>query len=103
MSGPPAGSPGPDHNRWAKPGCVTLRCREDGPLVVELPGPDAGPENGLEASPAPAFRVIDHLGGEFRLPEGKRAVALCRCGRSSSKPFCDGSHRDAGFRAGERA
>ena len=26
-------------------------------------------------------------------------IALCRCGQSSTKPFCDGTHRDAGFEA----
>lgn len=82
----------PAPNRWAKPGCITLRCREDGPLVVEVPDSDTGP--------VPEFRVLDHAGGEFPLPVGKRAVALCRCGQSARKPFCDGAHREAGFRAG---
>lgn len=26
-------------------------------------------------------------------------VALCRCGASATKPFCDGTHRDRGFEA----
>ncbi len=30
------------------------------------------------------------------LPEGK-PVALCRCGRSASKPFCDGTHNRSDF------
>ncbi len=28
----------------------------------------------------------------------RRTVALCRCGLSSIKPFCDGTHKPAGFR-----
>jgi uncharacterized Fe-S cluster protein YjdI/CDGSH-type Zn-finger protein len=29
--------------------------------------------------------------------ETKECFALCRCGHSGNKPFCDGAHRHAGF------
>ncbi|WP_309066804.1 CDGSH iron-sulfur domain-containing protein [Microbacterium sp.] len=30
----------------------------------------------------------------------RRTVALCRCGVSAIKPFCDGTHKLVGFRTG---
>jgi CDGSH-type Zn-finger protein len=30
---------------------------------------------------------------------GRRTIALCRCGLSTVKPFCDGTHKLTGFRA----
>jgi CDGSH-type Zn-finger protein len=65
---------------------LTIRCRENGPLVV------VGP-----------VRVVDHQGNPFPLPAGKDNVALCRCGHSGTRPFCDGSHRGCGFSAAETA
>jgi CDGSH-type Zn-finger protein len=32
------------------------------------------------------------------IPQRRRTIALCRCGLSSIKPFCDGTHKAAGFR-----
>jgi CDGSH-type Zn-finger protein len=75
-------------------GPVTIRCRENGPLVVDLPI-----LGGVELR----LRVIDHTGAEYPLPGHKRAVALCRCGSSDSKPFCDGSHKTNGFHGGTPA
>ena len=64
---------------------VTIKTRENGPLLI------AGP-----------FTLTDHEGNAFNLG-GKETVALCRCGASKNKPFCDGSHRDCGFQASETA
>jgi CDGSH-type Zn-finger protein len=54
---------------------------EDGPLIVrgdfELRTPDGEP--------------IDPARG---------TIALCRCGRSAAKPFCDGTHKAIRFKAG---
>ncbi len=65
---------------------VVIRCREHGPLVIQG-----------------AIKLVDHLGQEFPLPTDKPLIALCRCGGSARKPFCDGSHRQNGFSACERA
>jgi len=29
----------------------------------------------------------------------RKMIALCRCGHSANKPFCDGAHKNAGFEA----
>lgn len=57
---------------------VVVRARPDGPLVVSGP-----------------LTVVGDGGEEIEL---SRAV-LCRCGLSAKKPFCDGSHKAAGFQA----
>lgn len=59
---------------------MSIRCLENGPLLV----------------PAPV-EVVDHLGNAFPIDAAKQAVALCRCGASKNKPFCDGAHKPAGF------
>lgn len=64
----------------------TIRCRENGPLLL----------------PA-TIQIVDHLGNAFAIPAGKDSIALCRCGQSKNKPFCDGSHKTCGFMAAEVA
>ncbi|WP_261985741.1 CDGSH iron-sulfur domain-containing protein [Microbispora sp. CSR-4] len=59
---------------------VTVTPCEDGPLLVRGP-----------------FTLMTQDGR--RIDPGRAMVALCRCGRSATKPFCDGSHKAAGFRA----
>lgn len=63
---------------------VEIKVRDHGPYKVTGP-----------------IRLIDVDGREWELDEG--SVALCRCGLSRSKPFCDSSHREGGFESCERA
>jgi CDGSH-type Zn-finger protein len=63
---------------------VTIKVRESGPYLVRG-----------------SVTVTDADGNPYAI-EGAN-IALCRCGGSSTKPFCDGSHRTNGFTATERA
>jgi CDGSH-type Zn-finger protein len=65
---------------------TVVRLRDNGPLVIEGP-----------------VKIVDAEGHEFVQPAGKAVVALCRCGQSQRKPFCDGSHKACGFLAADRA
>ena len=44
-----------------------------------------------------AFRLVDQDGNE--IDPGRATVALCRCGKSRLRPFCDGTHKLVRFRA----
>jgi CDGSH-type Zn-finger protein len=55
--------------------------RQNGPYVIE----------------SDDVRVVDWNGVEYQID--RRPVALCRCGASTKKPFCDGSHSRLGFQA----
>jgi len=46
--------------------------------------------------------IVDADGTEYDISAKKR-VSLCRCGGSTTKPFCDGTHSKIGFAAAERA
>lgn len=43
------------------------------------------------------FQILDQEGRE--IGRSRETVALCRCGKSLSKPFCDGTHKTIGFSA----
>jgi CDGSH-type Zn-finger protein/uncharacterized Fe-S cluster protein YjdI len=63
--------------------------RRDGPVTV-TPG-----ENG----PLLLAGAVEIVSGTGRTLERCTKAALCRCGGSQNKPFCDGTHSRIGFRA----
>lgn len=67
---------------------VTILIKQNGPYRIEDPSD---------------VTLVDHEGKVVPLPPGKTAMALCRCGGSSTKPFCDGTHSKIGFKGAEQA
>jgi CDGSH-type Zn-finger protein len=64
---------------------VVITAYEDGPYVVNGPA------------------CLKDSDGNAWSTEGRRSFALCRCGASTNKPFCDGTHSKIGFKAAGRA
>ena len=64
---------------------TVVRLRQNGPLVID----------------DETVTVVDWNGQPYEVT--RRPIALCRCGASSTKPFCDSTHRTMGFQAAEAA
>jgi CDGSH-type Zn-finger protein len=62
-----------------------IACKPNGPYIVE----------GEVELTDPSGARVDTA--------GKAKIALCRCGASTNKPFCDGTHSKVGFQAAEAA
>ena len=60
---------------------VKIDLRPNGPLLVTGP-----------------ITLNDTQGKSYDLG-GKETIALCRCGHSANRPFCDGAHKACGFAA----
>ena len=58
-------------------------------------------QNGSYKVEGEDVKLVDWNGNEY--PIVRRPVALCRCGASTTKPFCDGTHSKIGFQAAEAA
>jgi CDGSH-type Zn-finger protein len=61
---------------------VSIRQAKNGPYLIEGP-----------------VDLFDTVGNKVTVE--KSVIALCRCGASSNKPFCDGTHSKIGFEAAE--
>lgn len=68
---------------------MKITIRNNGPYAVDLTTGD--------------LELVDHEGNRIPLPEGKTTITLCRCGASTRKPFCDGTHSRIGFQGATAA
>ena len=87
------------------PGAVPGQGRDVPRPLPDLPEDDDVPAGGATITPYRDGPLI--VRGDFRLVDqdgvaidpGRQTIALCRCGKSGIKPFCDGAHKRSGFSA----
>jgi CDGSH-type Zn-finger protein len=58
---------------------ITIKVRLNGPYAIDLATTDVA--------------LVDHEGNPIIIPPEKKTLALCRCGQSETKPFCDSAHK----------
>jgi CDGSH-type Zn-finger protein len=72
-------------------------------IAVKITTKPYGPFR-VEAVPSLAETVtLINVDGQTIDLTGKPGISLCRCGASTNKPFCDGTHSKIGFEAAEAA
>ncbi|TGC07523.1 CDGSH iron-sulfur domain-containing protein [Methanolobus halotolerans] len=64
---------------------VTIKVMDDGPFMV-----------------MGDFDIVDMEGRKFQFDKAQ-PIALCRCGKSASEPFCDGNHITMAYKSRVRA
>lgn len=70
---------------------ITITVKENGPYKIV--GDDVA-----------QVRIVDPSGNVLVSAKGGgTSIALCRCGASTTKPFCDGTHSRIGFQGAEAA
>lgn len=68
---------------------ITITIRKNGPYFIS--GDDVA-----------NVKLVDADGNVVQ-PKNPTKISLCRCGASSTKPFCDGTHSKIGFQGAEEA
>jgi len=111
----------PDEKPWIQPAGATKeqlidqidRC-PSGALSYRLQAAETGQsaeDHGTQKGSSPATARVEviadgplkvegpvHIAYGQDIRESERPVFLCRCGASENKPYCDGSHKNTGFR-----
>ena len=66
-------------------------------MSIHGTGPDAMKVSVIENGPTRIAGPCMITMADGSVIEKPKGVSICRCGGSSTKPFCDGSHRTNGF------
>jgi CDGSH-type Zn-finger protein len=69
---------------------ITIKVAKTGPLIIS-------PEEAEQVT------IVDAEGNTIPFNKPGKPLKLCRCGASTTKPFCDGTHSRIGFLAAEAA
>ena len=81
------------------PWCIEGKIFDKNESLVRVEDSSTTKINILANGPLIVHGTIQLEDAEGNVTEHTHKTALCRCGASGNKPFCDGSHVKAGFKA----